>query len=249
VRALVLAAGLGTRLGNLGRDRPKPMLPVGERPLLEHTLSLLRAHGVRDIGINLHHQPAVIQRYFGDGSAFGLRLVYSHEDQLFGTAGAAKRLEWFLRERFFVVYGDVLTDVDLSGLSRWHVARSAVLTLALYRVENPTRAGIVDVDAYGRVRQFIEKPSPSEVFSDLASAGILVAEPAVLEAVQPGMIADFGRDLIPHLLAHRQPVFARLADAYVLDIGSPERYAQAQNDALTGRVRLQEPLVGVGASC
>jgi mannose-1-phosphate guanylyltransferase len=239
VKALILAAGLGTRLLPFTFDRPKPMLPVGGRPLLEHTLGLLRAHGVRQIAINLHHHAEVIAQYFGDGSSLALMLVYSREDRLLGTAGAAKKLEAFLDEPFYVIYGDVLTDVDLSRLAAWHRDHGAALSLALYRVEDPSRAGIVEVDASGRVRRFVEKPPPSEVFSELASTGILVAEPEILRGVPRDTFCDFGQHLIPWLLERQEPVYGCLADGYVLDIGSPERYQQAQADAEAGHVRLE----------
>src|SRR5215213_7777200 len=129
MKALILAAGLGTRLGALTLDRPKPMLPVGGRPLLEHTVGLLRAHGVRELAMNVHYFPESITGHFGDGAADGVRIVYSREDMLLGTAGAARKLASFLDEPFFVVYGDVLTDLDLSDLAAWHRATGAALTL------------------------------------------------------------------------------------------------------------------------
>jgi mannose-1-phosphate guanylyltransferase len=238
MKALILAAGLGTRLGLLTSSRPKPMLTIAGRPLLEHTVRLLRTHGVRDIAINIHHHPETIVEHFRDGHAFGVRLVYSREERLMGTAGAVKRLEHFLDEPFFVIYGDVLTDMDLSRLAAWHRDRRAVLSLALYRVEDPTRAGIVDVDADGRVQRFQEKPAAEDVFSDLANTGIIVAEPEMLGSVPPDTFCDFGEHVIPTLLNRRARVYGRLADAYVLDIGSPERYALALDDARVGRVRL-----------
>jgi NDP-sugar pyrophosphorylase family protein len=238
MKALVLAAGLGTRMRTLTAEVPKPMLPVYHRPLLEHTLALLREHGVRQVAINVHHRPEVIWRYFGNGRHVGLDIEYSFESELLGTAGAAKRLQRFLDEPFVVIYGDVLTDINLTALAAWHAARDAQLTLALYRVEDPTRAGIVNVDAVGRVTRFVEKPRASEVFSDLASAGVLVSEPSVLQSLPADRPLDFGADVLPRMLADGDRVCGRLADAYVLDIGSPARYRQAQLDAAEGRIRM-----------
>jgi len=214
------------------------MLPIHGRPLLEYTIGLLRRHGVREIAINLHYQPEVVIEYFGDGRAFDVRLVYSVEPQLLGTAGAARRLNGFLNETFFVIYGDVLTDLDLSHLASYHETRRSVLTLALYTAEDPTRVGIVDVDAAGRVARFQEKPKPAEVFSDLANAGIYVAEPHILKSVPSGVYYDFGHDLLPELLRGEQPVHGYRATSYILDIGSSERYFQAWADMTAGLVRV-----------
>jgi NDP-sugar pyrophosphorylase family protein len=238
MKALILAAGLGTRLGALTLDRPKPMLPVGGRPLLEHTVGLLRTHGVREIAMNVHYFPEVITSYFGDGAADGVRIVYSREDVLLGTAGAARKLAPFLDEPFVVVYGDVLTDEDLTDLMAWHRSTGAALTLTLYRVEDPTRVGIVEVYGTGRVLRFKEKPSRDAVFSDLANTGILIVEPSVLRSLPADTYLDFGQHILPRLLTEGAPVYARLADGYVLDIGGPERYQQSQDDAAAGRVRL-----------
>jgi mannose-1-phosphate guanylyltransferase/phosphomannomutase len=238
MKALILAAGLGTRLGALTLDRPKPMLPVGGRPLLEHTVGLLRAHGVRDIAMNVHYFPEAITSHFGDGAADDARIVYSREPELLGTAGAARHLIDFLDEPFFVIYGDVLTDEDLSSLAAWHRSTGAALTMTLYRVEDPTRVGIVGVDESGRVVRFVEKPPREEVFSDLANTGILIVEPSVLRDLPADTYLDFGQHILPQLLSAGAPVYARPTDAYVVDIGGPERYAQAQDDASAGRVRL-----------
>ncbi len=238
MKALVLAAGLGTRLAALQFEGPKPMLPIDGRPLLEHTVGLLRAHGVSEIAINLHYRAEAVVRHLGDGEAFGIKLVYSWEDRLLGTAGAAKRLERFLDQSFYVIYGDVLTDLDLSSLAAWHAVNQAVLTMALYRVDDPGRVGIVELGAGGRVERFREKPGPAEVSSNLASTGIFVAEPRILERIPADSFRDFGQHLIPSLLEEGLPVYGRPADGYVLDIGSPERYGQALREASAGRVQL-----------
>ena len=130
MKALILAAGEGTRLRPLTLDRPKPMLPIAGKPLLEHLVNLLVAHGVCDIAINLDYKPDVVTSHFGDGGAWRARIVYSHEERMLGTAGAVRRLQWFLDERFFVLYGDVLTDLDLTALAAFHSQRRAVLSAA-----------------------------------------------------------------------------------------------------------------------
>jgi NDP-sugar pyrophosphorylase family protein len=240
MKALVLAAGEGTRLRPLTLDRPKPMLPIGDRPLLEHLVGWLRRHGVVKIAINLHHRPEAIRDHFGDGSAFGVTITYSYEEKLLGTAGAARRLQDFLDEPFVVVYGDVYTNLDLGALCAFHhgqvrrrigegPAGGPLLTLSLYRVANPTACGIVALDGQGQVTRFVEKPAPDQVFSDLANAGVMVVEPGILAHVPEDVVYDFGHDLLPQLLEAGVPVCGLpiAAGTYLLDIGTPEGYSRA----------------------
>jgi mannose-1-phosphate guanylyltransferase/phosphomannomutase len=237
MQALILAAGEGTRLRPLTLDRPKPMLPVGGRPVLEHLVHLLRYHGIGDIAINLHYKPEAIVQHFGDGRDFGVSITYSYEEQLLGSAGAARQLDWFLTEPFIVLYGDVLTDLNLTRLADWHQTNGGVATLALYEVEDPTRCGVVELDPSGRIERFIEKPAPEAVTTNLANAGIYVLDPGLLGLVAPHESADFGRDLFPAALRLGLPMYGRLADGYVLDMGSIERYTEAEVDLRAGRFR------------
>jgi len=232
MKALILAAGEGTRLRPLTLDRPKPMLPVAGEPLLAITVSMLRRHGITDLAVNLHHRPEAITGHFGDGADFGVSITYSYEQRIMGTAGAAKKLEWFLDETFFVVYGDVLTNLDYGELLQFHQAKQSLLTLSLYRVSNPTEVGLVGVDAEGRVRRFLEKPCAEEVFTDLANSGILVCEPEVLSYVPQGAFYDFGHELLPALLRLEKPLYGLpLAPGeYLIDIGTPENYERAQRE-------------------
>jgi mannose-1-phosphate guanylyltransferase len=230
MKAMILAAGEGTRLRPLTDDCPKPMLPVAGRPLLEHTLDWLRGHGVRQMAINLHYRPHSITTHFGDGSGFGVEITYSHEEHLLGTAGAVKRLEGFFESTFAVVYGDVLTDLDLTAMLALHRARGGVATVALHRVDNPTARGLVEMDGDGRIVRFVEKPPPEQVFTDLANAGVYILEPDVLRLVPAERFYDFGRDLFPDLLGRGMPLQGYpIPDmTYLVDIGSPESYRRAQ---------------------
>lgn len=235
MKALLLAAGEGTRLRPLTLDRPKPMVPIGGRPVLEHLVALVRAHGVTEVAINLHYKPGPLVDHFGAGSRFGVAITYSHEASLLGSAGAAKQLEWFLDETFFVLYGDVLTNLDLTALAAHHRSAAALATVALYDVEDPTRAGIVELAPDGRIVRFVEKPAAGEVFGTLANAGVYVVEPEVLGHVPAGRPEDFGADLFPRLLDRGLPLAGLRAPGHVLDIGSPERYQQAEADWQAGR--------------
>ena len=240
MKALILAAGKGTRLKQLTVDKPKPMLEIGGEPLLAHHVRRLAACGVRNIAINLHHAAEVISGYFADGHRYGVHIEYSFEPELLGTAGAAKKLASFLDEPFYVVYGDVFNNVDLSALAAFHqdhkraYAAAAGLSMSLYRVPNPSECGLVEL-ADGRVTRFVEKPPPEEVFTDLANAGILVCDPAILAYVPPVTVYDFGRDLIPELLAHDMPVFGKpiTAAEHVIDIGTLPGLAQAHSLSLS----------------
>jgi NDP-sugar pyrophosphorylase family protein len=202
MKALVLAAGRGERLRPLTDNIPKPMVTVAGRPVLEYNIHLLAAHDVREIAINLHHRPEVTQRHFGDGSRFGVRIRYSYEPDLLGTAGAVRKLAGFLDETFFVVYGDNLTTIDLTRLMQRHRSRqAAAVTMALYYRENPEASGIVGLDAEDRILRFLEKPCREEVFSHWVNAGVLVVDPAIISRIPADRPSDFGRDILPALIA------------------------------------------------
>lgn len=234
MRGMILAAGEGTRLRPLTVDRPKPMLPVAGRPMLEHIIAWLRYYGITKIVINLHHCPEVAMKYFGDGSSFGVEIIYSVEETVLGTAGGVKRAASFFDGPFVLVYGDVLTELDLKVLVDFHLARAEEphLSMTLYRVSNPLECGIVALDQQRRVIRFAEKPAPENVFSDLANAGVLTVDPELLKYVPDGRFYDFGRDLFPQLLQLGVPMYGWLLPdtTYLIDIGTPARYAQAQRE-------------------
>ena len=237
MRAFILAAGLGTRLRSLGLDVPKVMVPIGGKPLLEHHIELLRAQGIRDVIVNLHFLPEKVTGYFGDGSKWGVRLTYSHERELLGTAGAVKKMESALRDgTFIVLYGDNLVRVDFAPLLEFHRSRQALATVALFESPEPWTGGVVEMAADGRITRFVEKPDPKSISTNLISAGIFVLEPQVLDGIPAGCFYDFGRDVFPELLAAGKPLYAMKPDAYVQDVGTPERLAKAQRDFENGLV-------------
>ena len=235
-KAVILAAGRGERLRPPTDGLPKPMLPIGGRPLLEHLLAILVAADVREVAINLHHRPEAVYSYLGDGSQLGLRVLYSQEETLLGTAGALRRLEHFLDRTFFVLYGDVLSGLDLRRLAEFHRQRGGALTMALYREKDLARCGVAEVEPGGRIRRFVEKPKEA-LSSPWAAAGVRVMEPWVLRFIPEGF-SDLGGDLFPRLVELGVPMFGYRCCGYFLDIGSPERYRKAQADAARGLVRL-----------
>lgn len=229
MKAIILAAGAGTRLRPLTDTCPKPMLPIAGRPLLARTLDWLQEYGVREVALNLHHLPAIIQQGLGDGSAWGMRLHYSYEPTLLGTAGAvlaiAEQLPGWLDETFLLVYGDMLLQIELDSLVQLHQRQHAVLTLALKETTVTHTQGMVEVDKDGRILQFVEKPS-SWNKGNLANAGLYLCEPSILNYIRPG-ISDFGYDVIPTLIKSNEPVYGQRVAGTLLDIGTPAAYAQA----------------------
>jgi len=237
IKAMLLAAGEGARLRPLTLHRPKVMLPIAGQPLLVHTLRWLKRYGVEQVAINLHHKSEAITSYCGDGRSWGVEITYSYEEKLLGTAGAVRKLRPFFDETFVLVYGDVLTDLPLDALLRFHREKgpgppSGYLTMALYRVPDPTAVGLVGLDEEGRVVAFKEKPRPEEVFTDLANSGILVLEPGIIEHIPADTFYDFGHHLFPKLLEEGVPMYGWPIppQTYLLDIGTPENYERARRE-------------------
>lgn len=247
-KAIVMAGGQGSRLRPLTLARPKPLVPVANRPVLAHILDWLRGHGFSDVLVTLHYRAEDIRRAVGDGRAFGLKIAYRVEEEPLGTAGSVKLAEdWIGGEPFLIASGDALTDLDLDALRRQHRESGAWLTLGLKRVEDPSAYGVVALDGRGRVTRFQEKPGPGEAFSQLANTGIYCVEPRVLTEVPPGRACDWSREVFPRLLAEGRPLFGQVLDGYWCDVGSMEEYRRGQWDALKGTVRVALPATGVSA--
>jgi NDP-sugar pyrophosphorylase family protein len=207
LKAMLLAAGMGERLAPFTDNAPKPMMEIEGKPILEYGVQLCAHHGIRELIVNLHHCPDVITRYFGDGHSWGVRITYSHESVLLGTAGAVKKVADEFGETFLVLYGDNLTTCDLGRLIEFHRNKGGSATMALFYRENATASGIAQLDASDRVIRFLEKPRSGEVFSPWVNAGLLVLEPAVLDLIPDGQPYDFGRDVLPSLLASGASVY------------------------------------------
>jgi mannose-1-phosphate guanylyltransferase len=240
MRAMVMAAGLGTRLRPLTDFLPKPMMPIANRPVLEHLLRLLHRHDVHEVGINLHAEPETIQRYVGDGSALGMSVRWSHEPELLGTAGGTKKLEdLWAGETILVTSGDGLHDIDVTALLGHHRRTSALATLAVKPVSDPSSYGVVILDRDTRVRGFQEKPTRDEARSDLANCGVYVIEPELLERIPPDTFVDFGRDVWPSLVAAGEPIYAHTTMAYWNDVGDLDALRNGILDAVLGNVRVE----------
>src|SRR5215467_2358561 len=235
-----MAGGEGTRLRPMTANQPKPLLPVVNKPIMEHVLLLLKRHGFTETVVTVQFLASLVRNYFGDGEDVGMSLQYATEEMPLGTAGSVKNAEDELRsDPFLVISGDALTDIDLSALVRYHKANSALVTVALTRVPNPLEFGIIIVDEDGRIQRFLEKPTWGQVFSDTVNTGIYVMEPEVLAEVPAGVSVDWSGDVFPQLLKSGAPLYGWIADGYWEDVGSHESYLKAQADVLSGRVEAE----------
>jgi len=236
MKAMILAAGVGSRLDPLTRSIPKPMVPIVNRPVMEHLINLLKRHGVTEIVANIHYLGDQVTDYFGDGSRFGVQLRYSEETTLLGSAGGVKRVEDFFDDTFIVVGADDLADIDLTKLLRQHKERKAFASIALSLVDDPSEYGIVLTNERGRITRFVEKPRAGAIFSDTANTGIYIFEPEILDLIPKGVFYDFGKDLFPILVEQRKPFYGILTSGYWRDVGNLQMYRQAHWDSLRGRV-------------
>ncbi len=242
MKAVVMAGGEGSRLRPLTSERPKPLAPVANKPVMHHIVDLLRRHGITEIVATLHYMADEIETYFGNGSELGVTMHYVVEDSPLGTAGAVKQAEAILSaDPFIIISGDALTDMDLSAIVAYHLQRKAALTIALRRVPNPLEFGVVVTDDRGRITRFLEKPSWGEVFSDTINTGIYVLDPLVFDYMEPGKNYDFSRDIFPQMLRDGRPLYGIVMDSYWTDIGNLQQYQQANYDALRRQVQLEIP--------
>lgn len=241
MKAVIMAGGQGTRLRPLTSNQPKPMLPVVNRPMMEHIVKLLVRYGFEEMIVTLQFLPTLVSNYFGDGHEWGAKITYSTEFVPLGTAGSVKHASRFLDDTFLVISGDALTDIDLSKVIEFHRHNNAVATLALIRAVNPLEFGIVVTDADGHIERFLEKPNWGQVFSDTINTGIYVLEPKVLEFIPEGRSFDFSKDLFPYLLEKGYPIFGHVADGYWCDIGNFDQYISAHKDILDGKVMIDPP--------
>jgi mannose-1-phosphate guanylyltransferase/phosphomannomutase len=237
MKAVVMAGGEGTRLRPMTANQPKPLLPVVNRPIMEHVLRLLRRHGFTDTVVTVQFLASLIRNYFGDGAELGMDLQYATEETPLGTAGSVKNAESALRDGTFVVIsGDALTDIDLTDMAKFHKRNGALVTVALKRVANPLEFGIVIAGEDGRIDRFLEKPTWGQVFSDTVNTGIYMMEPEIFEHVESGVSVDWSSDVFPRLLEMGAPVYGYVADCYWEDVGTLESLLQVQADVLNGQV-------------
>lgn len=235
MKAVILAGGQATRLLPLTCNIPKAMVPVLNIPFLEHVIRYLSEHQIKDIILAQGYLAQPIEGYLGDGSQLGVKLNYVAEDTPLGTAGAVKNAERYLDDTFLMLNGDIFTDLDITAMIDFHQKRRAKATIALTPVDDPTSYGLVETDAEGRVTQFLEKPSPSQVTTNMINAGTYVLEPEILAQIPSQTKVSIEREVFPLLLEQGKPVYAYPSSAYWIDIGTPEKYLRLHRDLLNGK--------------
>ena len=234
-----MAGGEGTRLRPMTANQPKPLLPVANRPIMEHVLRLLKKHGFEETVVTVQFLAALVRNYFGDGEDVGMFLQYATEEMPLGTAGSVKNAEDALKDSpFLVISGDALTDMDLTEMRRFHKENGALVTVGLTRVPDPLEFGIVIADEDGRIQRFLEKPTWGQVFSDTVNTGVYIMEPEVLAEVSAKESVDWSHDVFPKLLARGAPIFGYISDKYWEDVGTLESYLKAQTDVLSKKVEV-----------
>jgi mannose-1-phosphate guanylyltransferase len=240
MKAMLLGAGLGTRLRPITYEVPKPMVPILGEPVMGHIIWLLARHGFEQVVCNLHYFPDLIRGFFAEGSDYGVRVSYSYEEELLGTAGGVRNVkDFFGGETFLIISGDALTDIDLTALWRAHRESGGIGTLSLKEVDDPSRLGVVIAGEDGRIQGFQEKPDPAEALSNLGSCGIYVFEPEIFDYFPDRDFVDWAQDVFPVLLEQDIPLHGHRIEEYWDDIGSIPEYRRGNFDALTGKVEVE----------
>lgn len=231
MKAVILAAGVGGRMQKQYPTIPKVMLPIGGKPVLEHHIERLKMFGVNDFYINLHHRPDIIKNYFGNGKKRGVRITYSYEPALLGTAGALLKLKKYLNKTFFVIYGDIFTRLNFQNFLDFHRRKKSDATLVVHRTDHPEDSDLVAINKDNRIYKFYTSPHVLPVRdTDLSSAAIYTLEPPVLKFIPDKIPSDFIEDMCPILLAKGINMYGYLSSEYSKDIGMPERYKQVREE-------------------
>ncbi|MCK9407861.1 MAG: sugar phosphate nucleotidyltransferase [Bacteriovoracaceae bacterium] len=248
MKAVIMSGGFGTRLRPLTCNIPKPMVPMMNKPMMQHIVDLLKKHGITEIVSTLFYQPDIITGHFGDGAKFGIKMQYRKAEADYGTAGSVRNAADFLDERFIIISGDVLTDFDLTKAIEFHEQKKAKATLVLTRATNPLAFGVVITDNNGKITRFLEKPSWGEVFSDTINTGIYIIEPEVLKLIPYQKEFDFSKNLFPAMLEQDMGLYGYIAEGYWRDVGNLNEYQEAHLDALDDGVNLHHEGNMVGSA-
>lgn len=242
VRAIIMAGGAGTRLRPLTCIRAKPMVPVINRPAIEHSIRLLKFYGITDIILSIYALPENFQNYFGDGYELGVNITYSVEEIPLGTAGGVKKALGDIEDTTIVLSGDGIIDFNISEILRFHTEKQSSLTIVLNKTDKPTDYGVVITDRHGRIERFLEKPSWSEIYTDTVNTGMYVIEPSHIKSYIPDMESfDFSLDLFPVLKKKKIPMYGFITEGYWCDVGTLSSYTGVHKDILDGRVRIGIP--------
>ncbi|MGH7301463.1 MAG: sugar phosphate nucleotidyltransferase [Candidatus Rokuibacteriota bacterium] len=242
----MLAGGQGTRLRPLTLATPKPVVPLLNIPFIAYQLALLREHGITDVVLSCSYLVDEVRRIMSDGAAHHVRLRYAVETEPLGTAGGVRNAVDLVAGLVVVLNGDILADLDLSAMLRFHAERRSRATLYLTRVADPTQYGLVELEADGRIRSFVEKPEVARVTADTINAGVYILDRAVVAAIPAGRVVSIERETFPGLLRDGVPFFGWVSATYWLDIGSPAKYRQGQLDLLAGKIATPVKPAGAG---
>jgi mannose-1-phosphate guanylyltransferase len=235
MKAIMLIGGLGTRLRPLTLKTPKPLLPILDQPFLAYQLDFLQRHGFKEVVLCTAYRAQDFHDMLGDGQHLGVRLTYVHEESPLGTGGAIKNAEPFVDGPVLICNGDILMNLDLSELVDFHKSRKAAATVSLTDVDNPSAYGVVELEKDGRVRRFLEKPAPGETDSHSINAGAYVFEKDVFSLIPKGVPCSVERETFPRMLDEKYPLYGKPLSGYWLDVGTLEKYEQAQRDVSEGR--------------
>ena len=237
MKAIIIAGGMGTRLRPLTYNVPKPIVPLANKPFVYHQIELLKKFGVTEVILNLHYLSDNIKSLFDDGKKLGVKIDYSIEKSPLGTAGAVKNAEEYFDKGPMIVFnGDILTDINLEKMLKFHEEKKAKATLALTKVEDPTPYGLIITNDDQRVMEFREKPSWEHVTTNTINAGIYIVDPSIFKLAPKGKEFSFERQLYPMLLERGEKIYGFVSDAYWMDIGDPVKYLKAHHDILSGDV-------------
>ncbi len=240
MKAVIMAGGFGTRIQPLTNSIPKPMLPIMNRPMMEHTIVSLRDLGIKEFIVLLYFKPEIIKDYFQDGSKWGINITYVVPDDDYGTAGAVKKAQEHIgNENFIIISGDLVTDFDFQAIFDYHKSKNSKLTITLTSVDNPLEFGVVIANEEGVIQKFLEKPSWGEVFSDTINTGIYIIEPEILNYIPNNENFDFAKDLFPMLMREGIELIAGYAQGYWRDVGNPESYRDVYDDILSGKIKFK----------
>ncbi|WP_421379843.1 sugar phosphate nucleotidyltransferase [Bacillus salacetis] len=246
MKGVILAGGKGTRLKPYTLSVPKPMVTIMNKPILEYNIALLKANGITSIMITTCYKADKISEYFGDGSEFGVNITYLHEELPLGTAGGVFNSSQYLDEPFIVISGDAFTSLTLSDAIQFHQEKGSPLTIVGKEMENPRGYGVCKTNSEGRLIEFVEKPEPGEIISNLVNTGIYVIQPEMLEKYQFNGYTDFSRDVFPRMIEEQEKIYVYQTEDYWRDIGNPEQYKLAREDFLNGKMKEKEERVGAG---
>ena len=243
MQAVIMEGGFGTRLRPLTSNIPKPMTPLLNKPIIKHIINLLKRNKITDLIIILYYQSEIIKDYFKTGEKFGVKIQYVQPDADYGTAGAVYFTEPYINDRFIIISGDVVTDIDLRAAINFHIKKNSIATLVLTHSKSPLQFGIVLTDKDGKISKFYEKPAWSEVFSDTINTGIYILEKNTLSLIPKSRQGnrpdiDFSKDLFPYILKHELALYGCVQNGYWKDVGSLEDYITTNLDALKGKIDL-----------